>query len=116
MKSVPLVLFITLSLAACGITKPHEKTAQENARQQGLSVVAKPRFDATFIASTMHFDQYKKIKIDNLDLSNVKIIEPTTRSSYNEPWQLSDEDKRYYQAKYADAAKKSLIESGLYSP
>ena len=114
--AINLAVCIALSLTACGIVKPSEKAAAEKANQHGLSVVTKPRFDTTFIASTMRFEQYKKIKIDNLDLSNVKIIEPSTASRiFDKPWELTDDDKRYYQERFAQSAKKSLIDSGLYT-
>lgn len=110
-----LVVVAALSITACGTVKPNEKAAADQANQHGLSVVTKPRFDTTFIASTMRFEQYKKIKIDNLDLSNVKIIEPSTPRTFDSPWELTDDDKSYYQERFAQSAKKSLIDSGLYT-
>ncbi len=115
MKRPLIAVILMFCITACTFTKPYEKAAQDQARQADLSVVAKPRFDASFISSTMHFTEYTKLKIENLDLTNVKIIKPSAPATLNRPWELSDSDKNYYQAKYADAAKKSLIDSGLYS-
>lgn len=110
-----LLIIAASFLTACGSVKPNEKAAAEKANSNGLSVVAKPRFDSTFIASTMRFEQYKKLKIDPLDLSNVKIIEPSMRRTFDGPWELTEDDRRYYQEKYSQAAKKNLIDSGLYA-
>ncbi|RYG00490.1 MAG: DUF3313 family protein [Chitinophagaceae bacterium] len=110
-----IVIGAILFLSACGTVKPNEKAAAEKATNNGLSVVAKPRFDSTFIASTMRFEQYKNLKIDPLDLTNVKIIESSMQRSFDKPWELTDEDRRYYQEKYLHAARKNLIDTGLYS-
>lgn len=115
MKYLFFITFIVVGLTACNFTKPHEKVAQEEAQQAGLSAVAKSHFDATFISPAVNFAQYKKLKVDDLDLTHVKIIKPDTQNLSQEPWELNDEDKHYYQAKYSDAVKKSLIDSGLYS-
>jgi hypothetical protein len=115
MKGSLIAVILMFCITACSFTKPHEKMAQDQARQADLSVVAKPRFDSTFISSTMHFGEYSKLKIDNLDLSNVKIVRPSVQTTLEKPWELNDSDKNYYQAKYMDAAKKSLIDSDLYS-
>lgn len=115
MKYNIFILFIIVGFSACSFTKHHEKVAQEQAQQAGLSADAKSHFDVTFISSAVDFGLYKKLKIDNLDLTQVKIIKPSTQTSFQYPWQLNDQDREYYQMRYLTAAQKSLVDSGLYS-
>ncbi|MES2673149.1 MAG: DUF3313 family protein [Pseudomonadota bacterium] len=114
MKSKILIAFIVISCSACHFIKPHEKVVQAQAEQAGLSPDTKTHFDVTFISSAVDFSQYKKLKADNLDLTQVKIINPSAQNTFQEPWQLNDDDRAYYQAKYLVAVQKSLFNSGLY--
>jgi hypothetical protein len=115
MKFTTLITFIVIGCSACHFTKPHEKVIQQQAEQAGLSADTKSHFDVTFISSAVDFAQYKKLKVDNLDLTQVKIIKPDTQTAFQDPWQLNDADRHYYQTKYAAAVQKSLFDSGLYS-
>ncbi len=114
MKYTFFIIFIMIGFTACNFTKPHEKVAQEQAQHAGLSADAKSHFDATFISPAVNFAQYKKLKVDDLDLTQAKIIKPDTQAIGQDLWELNDEDKHYYQAKYSAAVQKSLFDSGLY--
>lgn len=114
MKPRLLIALIAISLSACNMTQPHEKLAQEQASKQGLIAVKKGMFDASFVAPNANFEQYKKIRVDDLDLTQVKIRKPTVQRIFDEPWELTDKDKAYYQEKFAKAAKNNLIDSGIY--
>lgn len=115
MKHLILPAFLILSLSACGYLKPHEKTAQSNAEQKGLVAVHKPHFDASYALPNTNFAQYKKIIVSDLDLSTTKIIKPTSTRSFEEPWELNDDDRKYYQAKYSTAAQTYVFDDGVYT-
>ena len=114
MKPQLFIAVIAILLSACSMTKPHEKLAQEQARQQGLAAVSHGRFDASFVAPNAKLASYKKIRVENLDLSNVKIRTPRVQHAFDVPWELNDKDRAYYQEKYVNAVKTNLIDTGLY--
>lgn len=116
MKYLVAILILLFGVAACTGLQQHEKIIQEQAQQAGLVAVAKSRFDAAFVAPATAFGQYKKIIINNIDLSQAAIIEPRSQGSFAQPWTLNDEDKRYYQARFAESAKENLLDSGLLAP
>ena len=114
MKPQLLITVFVILLSACSATKPHEKLAQQQAIQQGLGAVSHGRFDASFVAPGVQFARYKKLRVDNLDLTNVKIRAPRVQHLSDESWELNDKDRIYYQEKYASAVKTNLIDTGLY--
>ena len=65
-------------VAGCSLTKPHEKAAAAKADQAGLSAVERSRFDGTFVAPNAQFAQYRKLLVEQLDLSEVQIRKQTT--------------------------------------
>lgn len=119
MKSVGIkLLLVALSAGAisgCSITKPHEKEAALKANQAGLSAVENSRFDGTFVAPNASFSQYKKLLVQQLDLSDVKIRRSSSDKINDTPWELNDEDRRYYQEKYSEALTNNLIADGRFS-
>lgn len=115
MKQLWLLLVIALSMVACSSLQQHEKIIQKQAQQTGLLPVKKSRFDSAFVAPSVDFGHYKKIIINDLDLSQVVIIQPHSQGGFTQPWTLTDEDKRYYQARFVDSAKASLLASGLFT-
>lgn len=115
MKYQILAALFVLSLNACSITKPHEKVAQTQAQEAGLTVVAKPHLDSTYTLPHTNFAQYKKIIVSDLDLSSVKIIQPNSKTGFDHPWELNKDDNVYYQAKYAESAKEFLFDDGNYT-
>jgi len=115
MKSPIFIAALIVSLSACGILKPHEKTTQTQAEAAGLVAVHKPHFDASYSLPSANFMQYKKIILTDLDLSATKIIKPNSAHAFDEPWELNDDDKKYYQSRYEDSAKKFLFDDGKYS-
>lgn len=103
-------------VAGCTMTKPHEKAAQEKAQAQGMGAVYNSRFDGTFIAPGVDFSKYKKILVEQLDMENVEIIQPSlTPSMRKTPWVLNPKDKAYYQERYTEALINNLIADGTYS-
>lgn len=112
------VLFaLTASLiAGCSMTKKHEQEAQVKADKAGLTAVEKTRFDGTFIAPGAKFSQYKKLFIEQLDMSDVIIRKPSsTRISEDTPWELNDNDRRYYQEKYTEALMDHMLADNVYT-
>lgn len=102
--------------AGCTMTKKHEKDAQLKADKEGLAVVNDSRFDGTFVAPNAQFAQYKKLFIEQLDLSDVKIRKQSSTSLINDtPWELNDNDRRYYQERYTEALMNNLILDGRYA-
>jgi hypothetical protein len=115
MKFQILVAILAISLSACGIVKPHEKVAQADAQQAGLVAVPKPHLDATFLLPHANLGQYKKIILNDLDLSTAKIIQPNSKFGFDEPWALNKDDRAYYQAKYTESANEFLFVDGQYA-
>lgn len=111
-----LLVLATSLVAGCSMTKKHEKEAQSKADKAGLTVVEKTRFDGTFIAKGAEFSQYKKLLVEQLDLSDVKIRKPSSTNIIDDtPWELNDSDRRYYQERYTEALMNNLIADGTYS-
>lgn len=102
-------------LAGCSMTKSHEKEAALKADQAGLTAVEKTRFDGTFVASNAQFSQYKKLLVEQLDLSEVKIRQQTGDKFNETPWELNDDDRRYYQERYSEALMSNLIADGRFA-
>lgn len=115
MKYLMTIVILLWGVAGCTSLQQHEKIIQEQAQQAGLVAIAKSRFDSAFVSPSENFRHYKKIIINDLDLSQVAIVEPNSRDAFAYPWTLTDEDKRYYQARFAESAKQSLLDSGLYT-
>jgi hypothetical protein len=115
MKSLMIITSFVVCLSACGYLQPHEKIALNQAQDTGLVAVKKPHFDASYILPNTNFGQYKKIILSDLDLSSTKIIKPSSFRPFEAPWELTDEDRSYYQSKYTAAAQKYLFENGGYS-
>ncbi len=113
------VMFVALAtglIAGCATTKKHEQAAQVKADKAGLTVVEKTRFDGTFIAQGAQFSQYKKLFVEQLDMSDVKIRKQSTNNRINDtPWELNDEDRRYYSERYTEALMSNLIADGTYA-
>lgn len=103
-------------VAGCSMTKPHEKNAQLKADKEGLSVVEHTRFDGTFIAPGAQFSQYTKLFVEQLDMSDVKIRKQSSNNfTQDTPWELNDEDRRYYSERYIEALMNNLIVDGTYA-
>ncbi|MDO8344458.1 MAG: DUF3313 family protein [Cellvibrio sp.] len=115
-SKLALVALAAGAIASCSFTKPHEKDAQLKADKAGLTVVEKTRFDGTFIAKGAEFSQYKKLLVEQLDLSDVKVRKPSSTNIVDDtPWELNDNDRRYYQERYTEALMNNLIADGTYS-
>jgi len=113
--------FVLLALAAslvvgCSMTKKHEQDAQIKADKAGLTAVEKTRFDGTFIAPGAEFSQYKKLFVEQLNLSEVKIRKQSSNNlTTDTPWELNDADRRFYQERYTEALMNNLIADGTYA-
>ena len=103
-------------LAGCSMAKKHEQAAQQKAQEQGLTAVADPRFDGTFVAPGVDFAKYKQLLVEQLDMENVEIIKPSSRDfTRDTPWVLKPADKAYYQQRYIEALTKNLVADGTYT-
>lgn len=111
-----LIALVSSVVAGCSMTKKHEKEAQIKADKEGLSVVKKTDFDGTFVAPHAQFAQYKKLFVEQLDMTDVKIRKQSSPNLIsNTPWELNDSDRRYYQERYTEALMSNLIVDGRYS-
>jgi len=113
--SLSLSLVAVFVVSGCGVIKPHEKDAQTQAQQAGLIAVAKPRLDAVYRSPSANFHNYKKLNIASLDFSQVKVINPTSPPFYDQKWELDDKDRAYYQERFFTAAKRELLDAGLFT-
>jgi|SRR5690606_25532935 hypothetical protein len=103
-------------IAGCSMTKKHEQEAQIKADKEGLTVVEKSTFDGTFVAPNAEFARYKKLFVEQLDMTDVKIRKQTGGSAVMDtPWELNDADRRYYQDRYTEALMNNLIVDGRYA-
>lgn len=114
MKFPVIIAFLVLSLSACGYLKQHERVALSQAESAGLVAVKKPHFDASFALPGTNFALYKHIILTDLDFSTTKVVKPSSISPFEVRWELTDDDRKYYQAKYSAAAQKYVIEEGGY--
>lgn len=114
MKPHILIILFAIGMSACSFIKPHEKATENQAQQAGLVTVDKSHFDSSFTLPNTHFAQYKKIILSDLDLSATKILRPTGPRALEEPWELNNDDKKYYQAKYVESAQKFLFDDAVY--
>ena len=113
MKPQLLISLLALSLSACSTLQPHEKAADAQAKQAGLVDVKKSRFDVSYVLHAANINQYKKIILSDLDLSNVKITRSTAMGIHETPWELNDDDKVFFQKKYREAADEYLFKTGV---
>ena len=114
-KCVSLALAVSV-IAGCSMTKPHEKNAQLKADKEGLTLVDNTRFDGTFIAPGAQFSQYKKLFVEQLDMTDVKIRKQSSNNiTQDTPWELNDDDRRYYSERYIEALMNNLIVDGTYT-
>jgi len=93
MKFRFVIVLLALCLNACNVHRVHEKTAQSQAEPAGLVQVNKSQFDTSFLLPDTNLNQYKKIILSDLDFSNVKIIKPASSHAFQQPWELTKEDK-----------------------
>lgn len=113
MKPKLLIVLLGLSLSACSTLQPHEKAANTQAKQAGLVDIKQSNFDVFFTLPNAKFTQYKKVILNDLDMSNVKITRSSTSSVHETPWELNKDDKAFYQQKYREAAEEYLVSKGV---
>lgn len=112
MKKSVLILMCSLALVtACSMTKPHEENLAKEAEPLGLKEVGAAELDSVFIADAAGIANYKQVILEPLDMASVKIRKPSDISfTNNRPWELNDQDRRYYQEKYSQAMKKEWLD------
>ena len=110
------VALATSLVTACGVNKPHEKAAMAKAQAEGMTAIAQPIFDGTFVAPDVDFAKHKKLIVESLDMDNVEILKPSSLNrTMDTPWVLSDKDKAYYRERYTQALIKNLVADGTYT-
>ncbi len=112
MKHQLLIAFVVLSLSACSTLQPHEKAADTQAKQAGLVDVKNSNLDVSYALPAANIGQYKKVILNDLDLSIVKVIRSSASNVHDTPWELNDSDKAFYQQKYREAAEEYLFNRG----
>lgn len=115
MKLQFLIVLLALGLSSCSTLQPHEKVTDSQAKQAGLVEVKKSRFDASYVLPAANLSQYKKVILNDLDLSNVKITRSAVQRIHETPWELNDGDRAFFQEKYLAAANDYVFKSGALS-
>jgi len=113
---MPIWLIVSiLALASCSVAKPHEKNLANEAQPLGLKEVSSQQLDAVYIADNPAFTSYKQVILEPLDMSSVEIRKPSNINSVHDtPWELNDQDRRFYQERYSLSMQKEWFEkSGL---
>jgi hypothetical protein len=110
-----VVSLCALLATGCAMNKPHERKAQAKAEAAGLTALAQPSFDGTFVAPGTSLAPYKKLLVAQLDMDNVEILQPSSRTISEAPWKLNARDKQYYQERYTEALINNLVADGSYS-
>lgn len=110
-----LIALVALNLSACSTLQSHEKAASAQAKQAGLVDVKKSNFDVSFALPDTNLNQYKKVILNDLDMSNVKITKSSAHTIYDTPWELNDADRAFYQKKYREAAEEYLLSKGVFA-
>lgn len=111
-----LILLATILIVGCSTTKKHEQEAQVKADKAGLTPLEQTHFDGTFIAPGVQFAKYKKLFVEQLDLSDVKVRKQYSDNKFDDtPWELSADDRSYYQERYTEALMTNLIADGTYA-
>lgn len=113
MKNQLLIALLALCLSGCGTLQPHEKTADTQAKQAGLVDIKKSNFDVSYALPAINIGQYKKVILNDLNLSNVKITRSTAVGIHDTPWELNDDDKKFFQQKYRESADEYLFKTGV---
>lgn len=109
MKKIILLMSSLLVVTACSINKPHEKNLAAEAAPLGLQETKSNSLDAVFVDKTS-IANYKQVIVEPLDLSAVKIRKPgNTNIAYDTPWELNDQDRKFYQERYQASMKKHWL-------
>ena len=111
LKPMLIALLIGV-LTGCSTSPKQEQEVQLKADKTGLTSVEKTPIAGAFIARGVQFSKYKKLFVEQLDLSDVKVQH---QSSGAASWGANDEEHRYYQERYTEALMNNLILDGTYS-
>lgn len=110
-KLLLIALFLSV-ITGCSTSPKQEPEVQLKADKTGLTSVEKTPIAGAFIARGVQFSKYKKLLVEQLDLSDVKVH---SQSSGAAPWAASNEERGYYQERYTEALMGNLILDGTYS-
>jgi Protein of unknown function (DUF3313) len=115
MKAFLIALMAVSLLTACSFSKPHEKNLAKEAEPLGLAEAKTSVLDSVFISDRTALTNYKQVILEPLDLSAVKIRKPSNINlAYDTPWELNDQDRKFYQERYQLSMKKQWLDkSGL---
>lgn len=107
---LPLMLTcMLLLLTACSLNKPHEKKLATEASTAGLPEVKSNSLDAVFLDKAA-ISKYQEVFLEPLDMSRVNIRKSSSTSLvYDTPWELNDQDRRFYQERYQLSMKKEWL-------
>lgn len=114
MKKTIILMTGLLLITACSINKPHEKNIAAEATALSLPQVQSKGLDAVYLDKTA-IANYKQVLLEPLDMSAVKIRKPSNTSiAYDTPWELNDQDRKFYQERYQSSMKTEWLDkSGL---
>ena len=115
----PLFLLPVLALlSGCATQEPSLPTGPDaEVTSEGLVRVENSRVDEALMRPDVDFTRFTGIMIDTLDLSNVKVIQPSNsvRSAGNRKWELTDEDRAYLQNLFQEKMDKYIFDRGGYT-
>lgn len=110
MKNAIALMAGLLLITACSMNKPHEKNLAAEADSQGLPQVQSNGLDALYLDKPA-IANYKQVLIEPLDMSSVKIRKPSNVGiAYDTPWELNDQDRKFYQERYLISMKKEWLD------
>jgi Protein of unknown function (DUF3313) len=110
MKKTVLLMSSLLLVSACSMNKPHEKNLAAEAAPLGLQQVKSNGLDAVYLDKAV-VAQYKQVLLEPLDMSATKIRRPSNLNlAFDTPWELNDQDRKYYQERYQTAMKQQWLE------
>lgn len=110
MKKTVLLMSSLLLVSACSMNKPHEKNLAAEATPLGLQQVKSNGLDAVYLDKAV-VAQYKQVLLEPLDMSATKIRRPSNLNlAFDTPWELNDQDRKYYQERYQTAMKQQWLE------
>ena len=117
-KTFPLLFSIAFFLAACATKEPVLQTGPDvKVTSEGLVRVENSRVDDAFAHPDVDFTKFTSIMIDELDLSQINIVQPDAGiySARYELWELTDEDRAFVKDLYAEKMAKYVFERSGYT-
>lgn len=111
MSATPFALLFSsvLLLSACSQTAVIQQGENAEVIGDNLHKIDNSGVKSAYVDPDVDFSQYQKILIEPLDMSEVKIVQPSQSRSYNK-WELTDKDRKALADSYMAQMNKYLAE------